>query len=253
MVTVEELKKKCCLNWIGTFVLWSIFLFYTLIGKGLTKEDCGFNLEETFFTTQFVFFLFNIFHTFSCIRLLFILDDTNNERFTQDYQQVMKFCVFLILFLFFNGSIAFSNLVKSRLVFTNDTTCNTTNAQIVFIMQIVLFLWIFLGISLIAFYYLLYGIFLGSSYFFNKYIKKIPPTSNEKNTQTNEYIIIPMESLQTENNILCTICIDKRIDILLEPCGHFCICNDCYLKIEKRECPCCKMIIREKRAVFVSI
>lgn len=43
----------------------------------------------------------------------------------------------------------------------------------------------------------------------------------------------------------CVICLDRKKEIILSPCGHFCLCNTCCSKLDTRtrKCPMCRQII----------
>jgi len=40
----------------------------------------------------------------------------------------------------------------------------------------------------------------------------------------------------------CCICMDANSSVILQPCGHKVLCNNCYLRIKKR-CPICRCTI----------
>lgn len=40
----------------------------------------------------------------------------------------------------------------------------------------------------------------------------------------------------------CIICLTNEKNVAFTPCGHFCCCNECYAKLEKK-CPLCRSII----------
>lgn len=44
----------------------------------------------------------------------------------------------------------------------------------------------------------------------------------------------------------CVICLDKPKEVILSPCGHFCLCNSCCSKLgdnRQRKCPMCRQVI----------
>jgi hypothetical protein len=51
-------------------------------------------------------------------------------------------------------------------------------------------------------------------------------------------------------SVLCSICYDSNINILLEPCNHICICELCYNSLITNECPICKTQISTTKKVF---
>jgi hypothetical protein len=63
-------------------------------------------------------------------------------------------------------------------------------------------------------------------------------------------ISIPKPVLKEENKILCSICYDSSITLLLEPCNHICICQLCYHSLIKNECPICKTPISSTKKIY---
>lgn len=62
-------------------------------------------------------------------------------------------------------------------------------------------------------------------------------------------VSIPITTLK-ENQILCSICYDSAIRLLLEPCNHICICQLCFNSLVKNECPICKTKILATRKIY---
>jgi len=60
---------------------------------------------------------------------------------------------------------------------------------------------------------------------------------------------IPISSLK-ENKILCAICYDSNINLLLEPCNHICICKLCYNSLYTQQCPICKTKISTTKEIY---
>lgn len=68
------------------------------------------------------------------------------------------------------------------------------------------------------------------------------------------HVLVPINALKEENKILCSICYDSAITLLLEPCNHICICELCYNSLISKECPICKTeILTTKKVFFVSL
>jgi Zinc finger, C3HC4 type (RING finger) len=53
-----------------------------------------------------------------------------------------------------------------------------------------------------------------------------------------------------ENKILCSICYDSTITLLLEPCNHICICQLCYNSLISNDCPICKTKILATKKIY---
>ena len=39
---------------------------------------------------------------------------------------------------------------------------------------------------------------------------------------------------------ICVVCMDRRRDIALEPCGHTACCAACFMRLESKKCPVCR-------------
>lgn len=82
--------------------------------------------------------------------------------------------------------------------------------------------------------------------------RRIQPSIPKYNT--NE-VSIPISAFKEENRpkMLCSVCYDCEITLLLEPCNHICICELCYNSLITKECPICKTgILTTKKVFFVS-
>jgi len=67
------------------------------------------------------------------------------------------------------------------------------------------------------------------------------------------HVLVPINALKEDNKILCSICYDSAITLLLEPCNHICICELCYNSLISKECPICKTeILTTKKVFFVN-
>jgi hypothetical protein len=67
------------------------------------------------------------------------------------------------------------------------------------------------------------------------------------------HISIPMpvaEFKEEPKAVLCSVCYDSDITLLLEPCNHICICQLCYNSLVTKECPICKTKISTTRKIY---
>jgi len=67
------------------------------------------------------------------------------------------------------------------------------------------------------------------------------------------HVTIPMPvatEYTEEPKIMCSICYDASITLLLEPCNHICMCGVCYDALVKKECPICKTAISATKKVY---
>jgi len=65
-------------------------------------------------------------------------------------------------------------------------------------------------------------------------------------------VSIPISALkeEKEHKMLCSVCYDGEITLLLEPCNHICICEKCYDSLIAKDCPICKTKISATKKVF---
>jgi hypothetical protein len=79
----------------------------------------------------------------------------------------------------------------------------------------------------------------------------VEPTIPKYNT---DCVSIPIcvfkEEKEKEPKMLCSVCYDSAITLLLEPCNHICICELCYNSLIEKKCPICKSEIFGKKKVF---
>ena len=60
----------------------------------------------------------------------------------------------------------------------------------------------------------------------------------------------PVATYKEEPTVLCSVCYDASITLLLEPCSHICMCHVCYESLVKKECPICKTAISATRKIY---
>lgn len=66
------------------------------------------------------------------------------------------------------------------------------------------------------------------------------------------HVSIPISALREEKEpkMMCSVCYDGAITLLLEPCNHICICELCYNSLIEKKCPICKSTISGTKKVF---
>ncbi len=66
------------------------------------------------------------------------------------------------------------------------------------------------------------------------------------------HVSIPISALkeEKEHKMMCSVCYDGEITLLLEPCNHICICEKCYDSLIAKDCPICKSAISGTKKVF---
>ena len=48
---------------------------------------------------------------------------------------------------------------------------------------------------------------------------------------------------------LCCVCLDKRIQVVVIPCGHACMCRKCAYRVNK--CPVCRLDIKAQQRFYM--
>uniref|UniRef100_A0A6A7FZT5 von Willebrand factor type A domain containing protein n=1 Tax=Hirondellea gigas TaxID=1518452 RepID=A0A6A7FZT5_9CRUS len=76
-----------------------------------------------------------------------------------------------------------------------------------------------------------------------KIIKKPPPSSSSSSTSS-----APMGQDQ-EDATTCCVCLTNAKNILLRPCRHVCLCDECAPKVQK--CPLCSEVITKRTKVYL--
>ncbi|CAD8064705.1 unnamed protein product [Paramecium sonneborni] len=76
----------------------------------------------------------------------------------------------------------------------------------------------------------------------NQQAEAIPPNLNKKSVST-------ILNSQNEQDI-CVVCLSKTRSIILEPCLHFIVCQDCVDHLDKQICPFCRIKIEKKIKVL---
>lgn len=68
---------------------------------------------------------------------------------------------------------------------------------------------------------------------------------NIKYLQTQHIDSIPEE-------YICKICMENKIDCILEPCMHFIMCQKCIEELTDRKCPICRQDCTFYNKIFIS-
>jgi len=48
------------------------------------------------------------------------------------------------------------------------------------------------------------------------------------------------------NEYMCPVCMDKNVDVFLDPCGHL-LCSGCLIRLRDEKCPTCRQTVVAKR------
>ena len=61
---------------------------------------------------------------------------------------------------------------------------------------------------------------------------------------------IKHKKIRDQDNLICSVCLDRVRNILFVPCGHFTTCKECTRQLVT--CPICRELIREEKTVYLS-
>lgn len=61
----------------------------------------------------------------------------------------------------------------------------------------------------------------------------------------------PDPIMDCRKEFLCSVCMDRPCNVLLEPCNHLCVCDQCSNMIDN-VCPICRSKVTSKRSIFIA-
>jgi hypothetical protein len=238
---------------------WIYFVYLTNYTNYITNDNCNdyskdlTNLIRIFVGLSMGFTSFNI-----LIATSIIINHENNN-----FVKVDTFnCIFFTSTLFLSVSGIASFILFCETSAMTNIQCSNYEAElgikiaiygviwIAFIEMFFIFLIIMNFLYNIILYAKLHLLFQPCIDICKKYSeRRIAPSIPKYNTNQ---ISIPIDSLkeEKEQKILCSICYDGFINLLLEPCNHICICELCYNSLITKECPICKTQISATKKVF---
>jgi hypothetical protein len=85
----------------------------------------------------------------------------------------------------------------------------------------------------------------GSSYYYSDEDSSTQPQKQLKSLKKQKP---DSQSSSSSDKHVCVVCMDKDKNILLGPCNHLCVCQDCSVPLKK--CPMCRGDIEKKTKVF---
>ena len=59
----------------------------------------------------------------------------------------------------------------------------------------------------------------------------------------------------SEGSGCCSVCLIEKVEVIIQPCGHACICRDCaniLMQNVERKCPICRHSIKKIQNVYLS-
>ena len=254
MLTIEKISRELLLYIVFLLILWVIFGFNLFYSYLFDNNSCSFNFKDYVVGINWMIGIANVIFTVGLLRFIYLyhsFDSVRNEEYRSTTLQDEYNNILTLLFLgliphFVNGILGLVIFFKSNLMRGEFRTCENDSGQILFLFDLVCFLWI--GVFTVLKILQIIVIFLSGLIKTSKIYEL--QVNNDKEIQTDfNDVVIPVEC---KNGVNCIICMENQIGVLFEPCYHFCCCKDCSGKLEKKVCPCCKTNIGNIRNVYVS-
>lgn len=276
MITKQTVSRELICLFLFIAVLWTHWSIIIAFKGKIDKDDCNFNPNEYFMAVVILEAIGNIFLSIAFMthgHLLVFFDDSNqsiiNEKLsTSQFFQSFSITLFLVCSIMTNITFFKSKYTDGYL-----ETCKTTNAEFEFRLITFSFAWILFFIyaymicGILFTFFITIWIALKESNLFRctritrcfarlsswRKVRPITVRPNEKITQTECEASIPIKSLKNEMKpFTCMICMSNMIDIIIKPCYHICMCNECYAKLPKKNCPCCSKNIKKIKNIYIA-
>lgn len=265
MISKKNLSRQIFFSIIILPFLWIynalIYRYYKIIPN---NECDNINISDCSIAIALMQTFGNFFISIQTFRMILLFNNYDSPISDSLFDDIQFFRV--IAFICYLSCTIPSQILffDSDIIKTFHTPCVTYDSNVLFHMCVFGFIWF----AFLIYSYLMYKfIYLFSIFLKNIVIEaelceclkklKINPITlkqkNEKEIQTDTEIFITLNSLKNDiKPFICIICMNNQIDILLKPCHHICMCNDCYNKIEKKNCPCCNNNIKYVKNIYVS-
>lgn len=273
MLTKQWISREIILLFFLMCCLWTHFSIILPYRNNIKNKDCSFNADDLFLgilVTECIGTIsLSISFIFAGIILInFDEIDIINKLHNVRFFQALTIILFLVASILSNVAFFRSDYIEGKF-----ETCSNIDAEIAFRIYTFSFAWIlfffyaYIAVGIIFILFITIGIAAKESNLFNCITikkcfgffcscRKVSPiqikSQNEKNIQTECEISIPISSLKNDiKPFTCIICMTSMIDIMIKPCNHICMCNDCLKKLSKKECPCCSKEIKEVSNIYV--
>jgi hypothetical protein len=239
---------------------WVYFGYLSYYTTNITTQNCNSYIKEI---TDAIKIFVGIAMSMTTINILIA-----TKNILTHYDEIIfdnLFCIFTVSFIFLSITGINSLVIFCITSGMTDLQCSDYDLEFGIKLSVYGFIWIafvemFLIFSVIMRF--LYSVILDAKLhelcipcfdICKKYRERriaVEPTIPKYNKN---HVIIPINGLKEDNKILCSICYDSAITLLLEPCNHICICELCYNSLISKECPICKTeILTTKKVFFVS-
>lgn len=257
MVTLQYLSRICLIYLLVTIISSVIFGANNYFKRDIKNGDCNYKTSDLGDASL-------VFHGFSVIILTIITFNiiiawTSFEELTErNLNEIIiksKNGALFCYILYFGSSIIF---FYEWMIEIQEGECNTEPARIYSIFGKIFYLWCFFGNTTIISYFiiknflkLIFSLLKDANLFsICKEIKNRKISGNNKEIQTELMVLIPMIENKEKISLNCMICLESPIELLFD-CNHSCTCNNCYKKLDKKECPYCRKKITNIKTIFL--
>ena len=276
LITFSKYYISYLLSNIGGWIYFGYLLYYT---SYITTETCNSYTKEL---TDVIKIFVGISMALTTINVAgatssMLCHDSDNYDYDDALGIENLYCLLVTTFLTLSISGISSLVVFGITSGMTDIQCSNTNAEIGLKLSVYGVIWIaFIQLLLIFFSILLclYNIIKNTKlhllciYCFDickKYkqrrvgvvvgvaavVDAEPAKSSIPTYQASDIKIpMPVATYKEDTKIICSVCYDAAITLLLEPCNHICICHVCYDLLVKKECPICKTEISATKKVY---
>ena len=237
---------------IGGWIYFGYLLYYT---NNITTQTCNSYTKEPI---EAVKILFGISMGLTTLNILTATSNLLNSQENIIVENLISLGSTSILFLSIAGINSFAIFIITSGM--SDIRCSDSNSEFGLRLSVYGTIWItfieIVIISLSLLYFIRDIIITAKLHLICESCLNIIKNYRERRIAVESSlprykndVSIPITALK-ENKILCSICYDSHITLLLEPCNHICICQLCFNSLVKNECPICKTKILATRKIY---
>lgn len=254
---------------VGGWVYFGYLVSYT---SDITTQTCNSYTKELIDAIKI---LVGICMTLTTLNMITTTCNILNMEFGENYSALKTenlYCLMSTSFIILSVSGIISMAIFGITSGMTDIQCSSENAELGLKLSVYGVIWItFIEILLIlkSIILFLYNIIVNAKLnllceckyeyipcfnIFKKYKqRRIGIESSNIQKYNTDHITIPMpvaEFKEEPKVVLCSICVDSPITLLIEPCNHLCMCHKCYELLVTKECPICRTKISTTRKIY---
>lgn len=260
-----DLSKKVNTTAFASLILypmcWAHFGILVYYNEKANNTDCDFELY-TFTQAIIAMYVVGLILLLSGIcKILYVLSnesEMSNDFIFNCYEDYIKSMTLFLLFLSVSSILSIVVIFKSDILY-NSTPCKSFNNNLLLYLVIISFSWLVISGILYVSFYLIYKWITILFILFKKSIcydcfsikhAHVEISQNDKECQCDIQVAIPIQDINSDIKYMCILCQENKMEFLCDPCNHICMCNDCYDKLDKKICPCCRTPIANKKNIF---